>query len=152
MSLCKNHADADDLAQDVILKLVRNGSLKEEGPSKAWLFKVVLNRFRDRARWKNRRPETSLEPLELADHVDPSKVVEGREQLQVVLDSFQQLPETQRQVLFLRTVEALSIDEIAEVTGINRNSVKANLSHARKKMREKFRSDHSNEADRESAV
>jgi len=69
---------------------------------------------------------------------DPQITVETKEHLENVLASFQELPETQRQVLYLKTVEEHSIDEISQILDLSRNNVKVNLSHARKKMRQKF--------------
>jgi RNA polymerase sigma factor (sigma-70 family) len=60
----------------------------------------------------------------------------GKETLERVLAALESLPPRQKQVLHLAMIEELSISEIAEVLSSNRDAVKANLSLARKQMRE----------------
>jgi RNA polymerase sigma factor (sigma-70 family) len=49
-----------------------------------------------------------------------------------------QLPDLQRTVMYLRDIEQLSYDEIAETTELQINAIRVNLSRARKKVRDEF--------------
>ena len=59
----------------------------------------------------------------------------ANEQQAEIFDRMQMLPDRQREVLYLRAVEELPIDEISKILGVNRNAVKASLSVARQTMR-----------------
>ena len=75
-----------------------------------------------------------IEPLHLVDDnrfVADACGTDRREYLLQVLGYFQRLPQLQREALYLRTVEGLSIAEIAKITDTTENSVKVSLSVAR---------------------
>jgi RNA polymerase sigma-70 factor (ECF subfamily) len=55
------------------------------------------------------------------------------EKIQMIIQS---LPEQQRLVIHLRDIEEYELEEIAEITELNMNTVRVNLSRARKKVRE----------------
>ena len=61
------------------------------------------------------------------------------ENVRLALAAMDELPPRQRQVLYLVTCEQLTQDEVAEVLGIGESAVKANLSLARKEMRERLK-------------
>jgi RNA polymerase sigma-70 factor (ECF subfamily) len=66
----------------------------------------------------------------------PEQVLAGQEELQRALEAMAELPPRQREVLYLSACEEMSTAEIGEVLGIRADAVKANLSLARKRMRE----------------
>ena len=66
----------------------------------------------------------------------PEQPLQDREELRRVLQMMDTLPPRQREVLYLVAVEAMSLSEVEEVVQISRSAVKANLSLARKRMRE----------------
>ncbi len=106
---------------------------------KTWLFAITLNAWRDICRRNSRRPEHHpLLDNQITKSLNPSLTLEQREEIERVLNYFCELPERQRQILYLRAVEEFSIPEIAELLETNLNNVKTQLSLARKKMREKF--------------
>lgn len=141
LSLTSCHAAAEDLVQETMLRAVkRQQRLSEVENPRAWLFTVAANLWRDQCRRQQRRPPT--QPLHLvAEPVTTEWAeTENREYLARVIESFQELPELQRKVLYLRTVEQFSLVEIAEIAETTVNSVKVSLSLARKRLRQKFES------------
>ena len=68
----------------------------------------------------------------------PQGIAIHREEFGRILKTMQSLPDQQRNILHLRTVEQFSISEIAELLDVTQNNVKANLSIARKTMRKKI--------------
>ncbi len=70
----------------------------------------------------------------------PLRLASEQESLQRALAALDALPERQREVLYLRACECLSIAEIAEVLDSNANAVKVNLSLAHKQMRQQLQS------------
>jgi RNA polymerase sigma factor (sigma-70 family) len=80
----------------------------------------------------------ALEGEELSGAQPPEKLAAGREELGRALEAMNALPPRQREVLYLSACEGLATREIAEVLGITADAVKANLSLARKKLREQL--------------
>ena len=157
LSLCHRTEIAEDLAQEAMLRCVDKRSKsnsnadvsKTDGNKKTsfenhpnelrkWLFRVTFNLWIDQKRKMNR---TKVEPVEtdtIADLrvIDPGEDAVAREEIENTFSMIARLPETQRQVLYLRTVAGFGIDEVAATLAISRASVKSNLSIARKKLRE----------------
>lgn len=118
--------DAEDLVQEVFLRLVRGlGDYEHDGRFEAWLFRIAGNVARDRAR-RRRTQGQSAEPLptdlELVsanpdksnESAGPFRTFDNREheRLQAAID---QLPEAERQVVLLRHYAELSFQEIADM-------------------------------------
>ena len=138
MALAGNENDAGDLVQETLLKTISNRHRFEQMENKrAWVMTVMTNVFRDRMRQHKRRPD--VQTL-ISDPVDqsgcPEFEMELLEQQKLLVAQFQNLPTTQRQVMYLKCVEQYSVQQIAEVMSTTANSVKASLSIARKKLRE----------------
>ena len=124
---------AEDLAQDALLRALQKADqVREPSALKAWVFRITLNLWRDRLR-KGHREQTGMqvELSELATRGDTANVETTH-----VLDQLKRLPERQRMVLYLFAVEEMKAAEISEALGISRQNVRANLSYARKAMRE----------------
>ena len=117
---------AEDLVQEAFIRLARNTHrIKDRTKAPAYLRSIVLNLARDH----NRRGLVSLRhhlPFDDAraateDELDLS------EDRQRVLDALRELPLRQRSCLVLRYYEELGVEEIGEVLGISRNTVKTHL-------------------------
>ena len=136
LSLSRDFHLAEDLTQECLLRAHRaKQGLRTEETKKAWLFQIMLNLVRDRARKKTEQP-IEAEDLEPVDGCSsPEKQLMLREELERVFRLMQELPDQQRQVLFLSVVEEFSHSEIAELLSISLGAVKTNLSIAKKKLR-----------------
>ena len=120
--------ESDDLVNEIFLGAFRSiGSFRGgESDFRAWFFRIARNKIVDHHRRAGRQPNTL--PLETLG-ADPSLLhveadVEQRladEQLIRLLD---RLTDEQREVLLLRTVGDLTIDQIAKVMGKRRGAVK----------------------------
>lgn len=122
-----NAADAEDVMQDVFLRLLTKAPVfRDDDHAKAWLLRVAVNRARDLLRAARRQNV----PLEMAENVSAPEQPAG-ETLQAVLA----LPPKLRLVVHLFYYEELSVKEIAAALGISQGAVKARLSRARKQLR-----------------
>ena len=119
--LLGNHAEAEEVTQEALLRLWRMASGWRPGEAKVttWLYRVVANLCIDRMR------RAGGVPLDrVAEPSDPAPGAEGQLQQRARHDALQaalaELPPRQRQAVVLRHIEGLSNPEIAEVmeTGV----------------------------------
>ena len=136
LTLCGDHHVASEMTQETLLRgWQRRDQIGEMANRKAWLFQVMVNLWRDRLRKKSfSELKTPSEDVLSKSH-GPDELALLKEEAQRAIEGLRSLPAMQRQVLHLRSVDELSIDEIAIVLGTNRNNVKSTLSLARKAMR-----------------
>lgn len=134
--LLRNRADAEDVAQEAMLRAYRFFEQFRGGDARAWLLQIVRNSCYT---WleKNRPLELGTE-FDEEVHVRPSENPETlaaqageRERLMRALDS---LSPRFREVLVLRELEGCSYKEIAEITGIAMGTVMSTLSRARERL------------------
>lgn len=133
-ALLKDREEAEDLVQDVLLKL---WTLKDETQEienlRAYLLRMIRNRSLDVIKQNKNSSSTSLKD-DVADNVRE----EGRhvDRFSKAMEEINKLPETQRTMLQLRDVEGLNYSEIAEILEMEEGAVRTNLSRARNKVRE----------------
>jgi RNA polymerase sigma-70 factor (ECF subfamily) len=137
LRLLGNMADAQDISQEVFLRLYRNlNKLEGERVIAAWLYRVTVNACHDLRR---RRREVS--PVEDADHVastgaDPQQSTTEGERRRVLQMSLRMLPEKERAALVLRDLEGLTTGEVARVLGSSEATVRSQISKARIKVKD----------------
>ena len=138
-SLLRDEADAEDVAQEAILKAYRAlATFRGASRFGTWLVSIVCNEARGRLRKKSRANTESYEeqveatPALLTDWREiPSESLERQELVAKIEDAIKELPLTYREVFVLRDRDELGIDDIAEVLGITENLVKVRLHRAR---------------------
>ena len=123
---------AEDVTQDVFVKLLTSDPDLEPGREKAWLLKVAVNRCRDlwRTSWAKRvvlgAPQLEIVP----DPDSPERNLERSE----VLRAVHALPAGFREVILLHYYQGLGVTEIAKMLGIAEGTVSSRLSRARLKL------------------
>ena len=136
----RDNALADEFFQDVWQRVVsaRAGWTPDAGFA-TWLYTIAHHRLGDHWRSLKHRPSAPSDADErlarVADPDTPERVLsefERRRQLQLALDD---LPEEQREVLLLRLEQELTLEEIGDVTGVGRETVKSRLRYAMDKLR-----------------
>lgn len=136
LRLAGNLPDAQDVSQDVFLKLYRNlGKLTSEEAVASWLYRVTVNACHDLRR--RRRPEDPMEhsvPL-LSGDADPHEALAESERSRVLELSLRMLPEKERAALVLRDLEGLSTEEVARVLGSSEATVRSQVCKARVKIK-----------------
>lgn len=143
LSLLRNEADAEEVAQEAFLKAFRNlADFRGAAKFSTWLISITLNEARMRLRRNNRVRTESLEqahdeeghiaPALLRDWKEiPSEALERKEVLSMLRAAIASLPSIYREVLILRDVEELSTAEAAQILDITVASVKVRLHRAR---------------------
>lgn len=149
-SVLRRREDVEDVAQQVFLKAYLSiRSFDMRAAFSTWLYKISVNECWDYLRKKRVRPlvyESDLseeQAYKLNSFVssekapaDPSKRAELREITEYLLG---QLDSEDRQMLVLKEVEGLSVQEISEIFDLNVNTVKVRLFRARGRLLETFR-------------
>jgi RNA polymerase sigma-70 factor (ECF subfamily) len=132
--------DGEDVVQDTLLRaLVALQDLDELPPLRPWLFRVAHNRALDLLRGRTVR---QAEPLDVApevvdtDQPDPVERLMRQEAIKTAVSRFAVLPVLQRSVVILKDVLDESLTEIAALTGISVDAVKAHLARGRSRLRE----------------
>ena len=149
LSLVKNDADAEEVAQEAILKAFKNLSrFRQEAKFSTWLIQISINEAKMKLRKDRRHLYESMEagqqndegdyiPKDFADWREiPSEALEQKELRRALTHALDSLPEKYRTVLILRDVQHLSITETAQVLGLSEANVKTRLCRARLQMRD----------------
>ena len=132
----RNHQAAEDVAQEAMLRAWKNReSLKKVTSARSWLLRITSNLCRDYLRREAIKPTQNVaRPNELLQR--PSTFdSESNEQLDQIKRAIDALPVDYRQVVYLASIEGLTINQIAEITGDRAGTVKVRLSRARAKLR-----------------
>ena len=141
-SMCANPADADDLAQDALLKAyLALGGYRFQAAFSTWLYRVVRNVFIDHARQAGTSRHALSRALGPADESAPDgtpmpDVLLARAELRaVVWDALRLLPLEFRTAIVLFDLEGLSHEEVAAVESVALGTVKSRLSRGRAQLR-----------------
>jgi RNA polymerase sigma-70 factor (ECF subfamily) len=130
---------ADDAAQDAFLAALRNlPRFDPRRPFGPWLARIVSNAAIDALR---RRSVRSAEPLDesiAASAVPPDRAAENGELSARLRAALAELPERQRSAVTLFDAEGYSHAEIAEILGVPVGTVRSDVFHARRRLRERL--------------
>jgi len=149
MSILGNQADAEEASQEAVLKALSHlSSFRSEARFSTWLTTIAINEARLKLR-KDRRhlyesvdePNSNEEgdyfPKDFADWREiPSESLRRKELRDALKRAMAALPEKYREVLVLRDIQQMSIEETAQSLGISTANVKTRLLRARLQMRD----------------
>jgi RNA polymerase sigma-70 factor, ECF subfamily len=127
---------AAELFQDVWKNLIQSRQrYRPDAPFGAFLFKLAHNRLMDHFRMQ--RPTTEVpEDLPAPESERPDETVARRFEAARLLRALALLPAEQREVIVLREERDLTLEQIAQIQGVGRETVKSRLRYALAKLRE----------------
>jgi RNA polymerase sigma factor (sigma-70 family) len=139
----RHAADAEDVAQEALLKAYRNFErLREPARFRGWLVRIAFRMAVDRWRSAKRREKRETEWKE-PEHAAAGPTVEElavSSEFQARLErAMEELPEKFRLVLLLAAIEGHTLEEVSGMLGIPMGTVKSRLFFARKQLAEKLR-------------
>jgi RNA polymerase sigma-70 factor (ECF subfamily) len=147
----RNHADAEEVAQDTFVRAYR-GLARFRGDSSlaSWLHRIAFNLSCNRHSYFSRRhchetcsfdcalgdgSNTTFADLVASDVPDPAREAANREFFAQVTVCMEELRAHQREILTLRNLLHYSYEEISETLGLSRGTVKSRITRARKNLR-----------------
>ncbi|MFN3327040.1 MAG: RNA polymerase sigma factor [Bryobacteraceae bacterium] len=143
--ILRNHNDAEDIAQQVFAKIYFSiGNFDFRSSLLTWIYKITVNECYDYLRKKKVRKlvyesdfseEDSLR-MERTDGGSSQKpgLDTALAQRDLVLKLLSKVSEEDRNLMMLKEVEGHSVEELAEMTGMNENTIKVKLFRARQKL------------------
>ena len=131
-SFVNNRSDAEDVIQEVFLRLLQTKRrFDDEDSLKRWLMTVTANRCKDLMRSARWRKEVSVEPTKL----EYSKPTNQDDKLDVGAAIFQ-LDEKYRIVVYLYYYEGYATKEISKILHISQSAVLSRLERARNRLKQ----------------
>ena len=147
---CGHNGASDELYQDIWLRVV-NARLQYEASARfaTWLFRIARNRLVDHWRATGRVPVVDIDraddgegdPLAALPGPDderPERIVERKALAERIVAAVQSLPDAQREAFLLSEEGDMSLEEIAALTGVGRETVKSRLRYALGKLRQEL--------------
>lgn len=147
-----NRAEAEDVAQEVFIAVFKTiDQFREESKFSTWLYRVTVNHCKNRIKYLARRHDRDRDELDETSHQangavngapvrapQPDRALAGAQMEKLLQEAIASLDEDQREVIILRDVEDLSIEEICEITKLPDGTVKSRLHRARLVLRKKM--------------
>ncbi len=149
--LVQNKADAEDIAQDVFVKVYQSiHHFRGESKLSTWIYRIAVNQSLNAIR-KNRfknwwikleeafsDPSTGRERQETGPYFMPHKKMETDEGLRIIRKAILNLPKNQRIALTLHKYEERSYSEIAGIMQTSLSSVESLIFRAKRNLRKKL--------------
>ena len=138
LRLCQHRDTAEDIFQEVWGKIIKaRESYRPTAKFTTFLYRVAHNCFIDHIR-RNKRHSQML-VVEPDNQPDPGELPEMHTERSLarrrLLEALQQLPYEQRDVFLLREEAGFNLEQIASITGTNRETAKSRLRYAINKLR-----------------
>jgi RNA polymerase sigma-70 factor (ECF subfamily) len=141
LRMVRDRTEAEDIAQEVFLKVYRSlDQFREEASFKTWICRIATNRCIDWKR-KHRTREETTHQVEEADrlvdelHERPEQALLRRETQGEVRRAIEKMPEKYRTILLLYHFQGMSYKDIAEQENISARTVETRLYRAKNMLR-----------------
>jgi RNA polymerase sigma-70 factor (ECF subfamily) len=144
--LVGNAADAEDVTQTVLVKLVEKApTYRGEGAPMGWIYRITMNEAREHFRRRRRRPATGLDLEALAEGggpapraptvslpAEPADAADVRTRVRAAVN---RLPDGYREAVVLADLQGLGYREAAQLMNLDVNAFRTRLHRARLKLR-----------------
>ena len=138
----------DELYQDVWSSVIRaREDYRDTAAFSTWLYSIARNRIIDYFRSQNRQREVievkeDIDEYSAAKHQEPQQVGVNQQLVQRLKELIGDLPPPQREAFLLKEEAGLSLAEIADVAGVDRETIKSRLRYAVNKLRKQLTIDY----------
>ena len=132
---CGNKSDADDLAQDSLVKAYLSSvGYQEKGRFRSWIFKIAYNTFLN-----HKASCRTMDTLDEARKIISSQSAESSFEHQDLYLALRTLPPKERSAITLYYLNGYDIKEIATITDTSEDAVKKQLSRGRDKLKARLK-------------
>jgi RNA polymerase sigma-70 factor (ECF subfamily) len=142
--ILRNHNDAEDIAQQVFAKVYFSlANFDFRSSLLTWIYKITVNECYDYLRKKKVRKlvyesdfsEEEAQRIQNSESSSDAPPVDSQlAQRDLVVKLLEKVSEEDRNLILLKEVEGHSVEELAEMTGMNENTIKVKLFRARQKL------------------
>ena len=139
-SVVRNHADAEDIVQEVFLRVAKHGAQGIDD-AKPWLCRIAWRVSVDRYRKADRREQEEFDEQAHAAFIlarGAEQEAISRETLDILDRLIAALPKKEREALLLTSIDELTSAEASRVLGTSETSVRARVFRARRRLAEKL--------------
>ncbi|NLI60518.1 MAG: sigma-70 family RNA polymerase sigma factor [Clostridiales bacterium] len=144
LRMTNNPSDAEDLAQEVFIKVYRNlKSFRKDSKFSTWIYRIAHNTCVDNYRRKRfklislNKEEDQQEEMDIpSPNPLPEEQLVSQEQYKLIKECIAELKPKYKSVIILRDIQSYSYKEIADILDIPIGTVKSNISRARALLRE----------------
>ncbi len=139
LKIVKSNEEAEEVAQDVFVKVYQVlQTFKGDSKFSTWIYKITYNRSLDYLKKQKRYLNTDSIDTDTEYHLPSMEntlsALEANERKLIIKRAIDKLPEDDAMVITLHYLEELSLKEIAEIIGIEANTVKVRLFRSRKRL------------------
>lgn len=144
-SYMRNRQDAEDLTQDVFLKVYRNLNQFEGRSSfKTWLYRVAINTCQNEIRRRGRRPQVTETEMDIIAEIMPSaqsveKAYQNRNRRELLAEALANLDMGASEILYMKDMEERPYNEIADMLDIGISAAKMRVQRARLALQAQYR-------------
>ena len=133
--LSRNDDSAEDLVQEVMLRLWNmHDSLENHQNVKALALTILRNKYTDQ--WRHRQLESGKESCYEASTND--NAAEMNDEMAIIRTIIKHLPPLQQQIMTMKEIEGYEAEEIIKITGCTADSLRQNLSRARRRIQQEY--------------
>ena len=137
LSYTKNIEDAEEITQDVFVKIYNSASgFKANATLSTWIYRITINTSINYVK-KNKRMlqlKNTMEGSRSVDFQHPGVILEHKENINTIYKAMDCLPDSQKTVFILSYIEDLPRKKIAEIMETSLKAVESLLQRAKKKM------------------
>lgn len=135
--MLRNGHEAEDVVQEVLIRLwTRRDKLASYKSIEAFAMVITRNLCLDQLKRAGAKTDELTDGNAQYTEKTPYVQMETSDSYNKIKALIDQLPDQQRMIIHLRDIEGYDYKEIAEITGLTENTIRVNLSRARKKVRE----------------
>lgn len=137
----KNKETAEDLFQEVFIKVYRNlDKFRDESSVRTWIIRITINTAKDylKSAYAQREIPVMEFPVEPAETQKEFEEIENEDTNACVKKAVDALPEAYREAVICVYYREMSVEEAAEALGVPAGTVKSRLSRAREMLRNRL--------------
>ncbi len=150
LSYLQNTTDAEEITQDVFVKIFQSAArFEQKSAVSTWIYRITVNQSLDRLNYRKRQKRSGLivrffgrdeqEPALDLPHFDhPGVLLEQKENARILFQALESLPAQQKTAFILSFVEGLPRQEVADVMQLSLKAVESLLQRGKANLRTKL--------------